>query len=176
MAHCQDDVQGDYWVIEDNWGWDHNSDDQIGGDDTDAAQRERDGEFGSHLVASDVGQNTVEIWQLESGGGWVHPVRRRCLCQACAQVFLDMMCCVPVYLSIFVVAYCEHASAAHGCNSCTAVLHFVWRTPCYAHCKSVLIGDCSVLGAWPCLCAAAIESEVAMPAWTHMHVHCCTPL
>ncbi len=29
---------------------------------------------GKHIEFSDVGQNTVELWTLEAGGGWVHPV------------------------------------------------------------------------------------------------------
>jgi hypothetical protein len=26
------------------------------------------------LVLQNVGQNNVELWSLESGGGWIHPV------------------------------------------------------------------------------------------------------
>ncbi len=29
---------------------------------------------GKHIEFDDVGQNTVELWTLEAGGGWVHPV------------------------------------------------------------------------------------------------------
>ena len=29
---------------------------------------------GKHIEFNDVGQNTVELWTLESGGGWIHPV------------------------------------------------------------------------------------------------------
>ena len=29
---------------------------------------------GKHIEFNDVGQNTVELWTLEAGGGWVHPV------------------------------------------------------------------------------------------------------
>ena len=39
-------------------GWDH--EDNLG--------------KGKHIEFGDVGQNTVELWTLESGGGWVHPI------------------------------------------------------------------------------------------------------
>jgi hypothetical protein len=29
---------------------------------------------GKHIEFDNVGQNTVELWTLESGGGWIHPV------------------------------------------------------------------------------------------------------
>jgi hypothetical protein len=29
---------------------------------------------GKHIEFNNVGQNTVELWTLESGGGWIHPV------------------------------------------------------------------------------------------------------
>jgi FtsP/CotA-like multicopper oxidase with cupredoxin domain len=29
---------------------------------------------GKHIEFNDVGQNTVELWTLESGGGWIHPI------------------------------------------------------------------------------------------------------
>ena len=58
----------------DNLGWEHNVDDHHAADDADDDQTERDGEHGTHLIASDVGQNSVEVWELRSGGGWVHPV------------------------------------------------------------------------------------------------------
>ena len=51
--------------------WDHNVDDHARAVDTDAAQAKRDAEHGSHLIAPNVGQNTVEVWQIKSGGGWV---------------------------------------------------------------------------------------------------------
>ena len=59
-----------------NWGWDHNSEGHPKAVVADAEQQLRDRKFGSHLIATDVGQNFVEVWQLKSGGGWVHPVRR----------------------------------------------------------------------------------------------------
>ena len=30
--------------------------------------------LGKHVEYNDVGQNTVELWTLESGGNWIHPV------------------------------------------------------------------------------------------------------
>ena len=39
-------------------GWDH--EDNLG--------------KGKHIEFNNVGQNTVELWTLESGGGWVHPI------------------------------------------------------------------------------------------------------
>jgi hypothetical protein len=39
-------------------GWDH--EDNLG--------------KGKHIEFGNVGQNTVELWTLESGGGWVHPI------------------------------------------------------------------------------------------------------
>ena len=29
---------------------------------------------GKHIEFNNVGQNTVELWTMESGGGWIHPV------------------------------------------------------------------------------------------------------
>jgi hypothetical protein len=67
--------QGDYWVMGDNAGWDHNIKRQSRAVVADDDQEERDKEHGTHLIAENVGQNFIEIWQLKSGGGWVHPVR-----------------------------------------------------------------------------------------------------
>jgi FtsP/CotA-like multicopper oxidase with cupredoxin domain len=65
--------QGDFWVIN-NLGWGENINKHPRAAVADAAQSARDAEFGSHLIAPNVGQNFVEIWQLKAGGGWVHPV------------------------------------------------------------------------------------------------------
>ena len=44
---------------------------------------------GRHIEFSDVGQNTIELWTLEAGGGWVHPVH----------IHLVVSCCQFVQLS-----------------------------------------------------------------------------
>jgi hypothetical protein len=55
-------------------GWDENVDKFSVSVDLDADQKARDNKHSSHLNIPDVGQNTVEVWQIKSGGGWV-----RCL-------------------------------------------------------------------------------------------------
>jgi hypothetical protein len=50
---------------------------------------------GRHIEFNDVGQNTVELWTLEAGGGWVHPVHIHlvvsCLTH-CVKLFLKTRC------------------------------------------------------------------------------------
>jgi hypothetical protein len=36
-------------------------------------------------MLQNVGQNNVELWSLESGGGWIHPVSGCCMLHAMAQ-------------------------------------------------------------------------------------------
>jgi FtsP/CotA-like multicopper oxidase with cupredoxin domain len=41
---------------------------------------------GKHIEFDDVGQNTVELWTLEAGGGWVHPVHIHLVVSASARL------------------------------------------------------------------------------------------
>ena len=90
--------QGGYWVIN-NLGWGENTNKHPRAAVADAEQRVRDAEHGSHLIAPDVGQNFVEIWQLKAGGGWVHPVRSL----ACSVI--DVLC-LHTHMASFVAMRC----------------------------------------------------------------------
>lgn len=76
--------QSGYWVMNNNVGWDHNINKQVRATVADAEQKKRDSEHGTHMVASNIGQNVIEVWELQSGGGWVHPVRRFSACMPSA--------------------------------------------------------------------------------------------
>ena len=62
---------------------------------------------GKHIEFDDVGQNTVELWTLEAGGGWVHPVHIHLVVSASA-----VLQCVPLLLmhgqAIFCVGTRSH--------------------------------------------------------------------
>jgi FtsP/CotA-like multicopper oxidase with cupredoxin domain len=50
---------------------------------------------GKHIEFDDVGQNTVELWTLEAGGGWVHPVHIHLVVSAPAVLIPHSLhCCV----------------------------------------------------------------------------------
>jgi hypothetical protein len=63
-----------------------------------------------------VGQNTVELWTLESGGGWIHPVhihlvvRIPACCTSCCARLLPLTACS---------AALQDSQASQGVLSCS---------------------------------------------------------
>jgi hypothetical protein len=93
-------------------GWDH--EDNLG--------------KGKHIEFGDVGQNTVELWTLESGGGWVHPVHVH-LVVSCGS-WLTSSRCARSHLAAWCSLQLAAAPAPTGCH--------VLRKPSQHHLFAVL--------------------------------------